>query len=129
MKDYAVLKAELAKSKFRSRFQLKEEHRKLIAIKGWHTIAGQAEQIIRTRLAPAMPENDGKQTPMRGFPVFIAQHATGTCCRNCLWKWHGIPAGRPLTDEEIGYITDTLLHWMQDQAGDLSEYACQGELF
>ena len=59
MKDYPTLKAELAKSKFRSRFQLKEEHRKLIAHKGWHTIAGQAEQIIRTRLAPALPENDG----------------------------------------------------------------------
>ena len=129
MKDYAILKEELAKSKFRSRFRLKEEHRKLIACKGWHTIAGQTAQIIRTRLAPAMPDNDGKQTPMRGFPVFIAQHATGTCCRNCLWKWHGIPSGRPLTEEEIVYITDTLLHWMQDQAGDLSGYACQGELF
>ena len=129
MKDYAILKAELAKSKFRSRFKLKEEHRKLIASKGWHTIAGQTGQIIRTRLAPAMPENDGKQTPMRGFPVFIAQHATGCCCRDCLRKWHGIPKGRPLTEEEISYITGILLQWMQDQTGDLSGYACQGELF
>ena len=129
MKDYAILKAELAKSKFRSRVKLKEEHRKLIARKGWHTIAGQTGQIIRTRLAPAMPENDGKQTPMRGFPVFIAQHATGCCCRDCLRKWHGIPKGRPLTEEEISYITGILLQWMQDQTGDLSGYACQGELF
>jgi hypothetical protein len=34
---------------------------------------------------------------MRGHPVFIAQHATATCCRGCLAKWHDIPAGRALT--------------------------------
>lgn len=129
MKDHAQLKTELAKSTFRSRFKLNEGHRKSIAMKGWHTIAGQTEQIIRTRLAPAMPENDGSQTPMRGFPVFIAQHATGTCCRSCLQKWHDIPKGRPLTEEEIIYIRDILLQWLQDQAGDLTSYPCQGELF
>ena len=56
--------------------------------------------FIRKRLAPAVIPNDGKQTPMRGHPVFIAQHATGCCCRGCFEKWHRIPAGRELTDEE-----------------------------
>lgn len=41
-------------------------------------------------MAPKNIDNDGKQTPMRGHPVFIAQHATATCCRECLKKWHNI---------------------------------------
>lgn len=129
MMEYQLLKQRLATSSFRSRFKLNETHRRLLAQKGWHTIAGQTEQIIRTRLAPALPHNDGKQTPMRGFPVFIAQHATGTCCRNCLKKWHNIPTGRELTEHEIQYIRDTLLAWLKDQAGDLSSCQIQPELF
>src|SRR3546814_7102519 len=57
-------------------------------------------RIVEKRLAPAEPVNDGKQTPMRGHPVLIAQHATATCCRSCLAKWHGIPAGRLLDAAE-----------------------------
>ena len=43
---------------------------------------------IIKRIAPKEPLNDGKQTPMKGHPVFIAQHATATCCRECTRKWH-----------------------------------------
>lgn len=55
------------------------------------TIRSHASDFVRTRLAPAQIPNDGKQTPMRGHPVFLAQHATGCCCRGCLYKWHRIP--------------------------------------
>lgn len=126
---YLLLKQRLAKSTFRSRFKLNDTHRRLLAQKGWNVIAGQTEEIIRARLAPAYPYNDGKQTPMRGFPVFIAQHATGTCCRSCLMKWHNIPQGRELTEDEIFYIRDILLEWLKDHAGDLSAFPVQEELF
>jgi predicted Fe-S protein YdhL (DUF1289 family) len=56
--------------------------------------------------------NDGKQTPMRGHPVFIAQHATATCCRGCLAKWHDIPAGRELTDREQQYVVQVIHRWL-----------------
>lgn len=34
-----------------------------------------AQDFIAKREAPAFIPNDGKQTPMKGHPVFIAQHS------------------------------------------------------
>jgi predicted Fe-S protein YdhL (DUF1289 family) len=59
--------------------------------------------------------NDGKQTPFRGHPVFIAQHATATCCRSCLAKWHGIAAGRALDDAERQHVVDAIARWLRAQ--------------
>ena len=72
------------------------------------------ETFIQTRLAPAEPKNDGQQTPMRGHPIFIAQHATATCCRGCLEKWHRIPRGREFTDEQIDYVLAVLSRWLNE---------------
>jgi hypothetical protein len=71
----------LKQSSFRSKFKLSQKDRDYIAAKGIETIKEHAFQFIKSRVAPDFPENDGKQTPMRGHPVFIAQHATATCCR------------------------------------------------
>ena len=65
-------------------------------------------QFVLDRLAPARPRGDGRQTPMRGHPIFVAQHATATCCRGCLARWHGIPKGRPLADAEVEYVATTV---------------------
>jgi len=73
--------ASLARSKFRSKFKLSQKDRDYIAIKGLQTIKEHAFQFVNSRVAPELPKNDGKQTTMRGHPVFIAQHATATCCR------------------------------------------------
>ena len=81
--------------------------------KGWNTVADHAADFVSKRLAPAEPKNDGKQTPMRGHPVFIAQHATACCCRGCLAKWHGIPQGVPLSAEQQIYIVGMLMNWMR----------------
>lgn len=32
--------------------------------------------------------------------MFIAQHATGCCCRGCLERIHKIPKGKALSNEE-----------------------------
>ena len=74
-----------------------------------------AADFIAKRLAPAFPANDGKQTPMKNHPVFIAQHATATCCRGCLEKWHGIPKGRPLEMSEKQYIVGVIKRWLINQ--------------
>ena len=58
-------------------------------------------------------ENDGKQTPMRGHPVFISQHATATCCRGCLYKWHHISKNRKLTSHEIDFIVCLIMEWIK----------------
>ena len=104
----------LAQSKFRSSFSLKANDRAYVREKGLDTIRSHACDFIRKRLAPAEPANDGKQTPMRGHPVFAAQHATATCCRSCLEKWHRIPKGRELTEAEQAYLVDeVIMKWIK----------------
>ena len=74
-----------------------------------------AETLLLERLAPDRPKNDGKQTPMRGHPVFVAQHATATCCRKCLKKWHAIPMDVYLNDKQMAYILAVLSRWLKTQ--------------
>ena len=108
--DAAFLK--LGKSKFRSRFRLSAADRKYISEKGLDTIRRHCEDFIRMRLAPANPQNDGKQTPMRGHPVFVAQHACACCCRSCLEKWWKVPRGIPISPERQQGIVDFLMAWI-----------------
>lgn len=112
--DLNLLFDRLAKSKFRSSFYLNKKDKEYIREKGWVKIEQGAREIISRRLAPASIPNDGRQTPMRHgiFPPFIAQHATGCCCRNCLQKWHGIPKGRQLTPSEQEYVVDVIMEWL-----------------
>lgn len=112
--EYEALKLRLAASKFRSRFRLGEREIRIVAETAPPVLRGQCRRFIQERLAPAQPLNDGRQTPMRGHPCFIAQHATGCCCRGCLAKWHHIPAGRELTGREIDYITSILMRWISE---------------
>lgn len=113
--DLTQLFDRLAKSSFRSSFYLNAMDRDIIADKGIDTIRQHARQIIARRLAPAVIPNDGRQTPMRHgtSPVFIAQHATGCCCRGCFEKWHGIPKGRALTNDEQDYAVAVVMEWIK----------------
>ncbi len=108
-----LLFARLGKSRFRSRFALRGRELSYLREKGMGTVMEHARDFIEQRLAPANPPNDGKQTPMRNHPVFIAQHATATCCRKCLMKWHGIPArDHALTEDEKKYILTVVEKWL-----------------
>ena len=102
----------LSQSKFRSSFSLKANDRNYVSEKGMAKVREHAIDFISKRLAPANLPNDGRQTPMRGHPVFVAQHATATCCRGCLEKWHHIPKGRELTWEEQEYVVDVVMEWI-----------------
>lgn len=103
----------LSKSTFRNKFHLKEKEINYIKEKGIDKIQEHTKDFINKRLAPAVIQNDGKQTPMRGHPVFIAQHATATCCRGCLYKWHKIPKGVELSEEQKNYICEVIMTWIQ----------------
>ena len=116
MQSLDPLFARLSRSKFRSRFRLGMKERQYCLDKGAPVIEQHAADFVAKRLAPALPANDGKQTPMRGHPVFIAQHATATCCRGCLAKWHAIPAGRELTAREQRYVVEVLMAWIERQS-------------
>ncbi len=107
--------AALEKSPFRRRFRLRGKELEYLRHKGMNAVLEHAAQFIEQRLAAAHPPNDGKQTPMRHHPVFIAQHATATCCRGCLQKWHGILKGRVLNVEEKQYILEVLKTWLTSE--------------
>ncbi len=110
-----ALFAALARSRFRSRFRLGAADADYLRSRGLHLIMEHAERFVSERVAPAEPRNDGRQTPMRGHPGFVAQHATATCCRSCLAKWHRIPAGRDLSDAERAHVLAVLRRWLSAQ--------------
>jgi Domain of unknown function (DUF4186) len=103
----------LARQRFRARFHLRGRDAALVQLRGRETIRAHADDLIAKRLAPALPFKDGKQTPYRGHPVFIAQHATATCCRSCLERWHDIPRGRELSAEQRAYVVDVIWRWIE----------------
>lgn len=105
----------LSQSKFRSSFSLKAKDINYINTKTLEKIEEHAIEFVKTRLSPAYIPNDGKQTPMKSHPVFIAQHATATCCRSCLYKWHHIAKNKSLTEKEERFIVSLIMYWIKKQ--------------
>lgn len=105
--------ARLRRSAFRSRFQLSPTDCDYARAKGRDTIAAHACDLLSGRIGAARPRNDGRQTPMRGHPVFVAQHATATCCRGCVSKWHGIATGHDLTVAELDHLVVVVMAWIE----------------
>ena len=102
----------LARSAFRSRFHLGEPERAYLNEKGESAVLLHGQDFIAKRLAPAHPARDGRQTPWKGHPVFVAQHATATCCRSCLQKWHGLPKGVGLDAAQQAYVLAVIAAWI-----------------
>lgn len=129
MRNLDDLFAALAKSAFRSRFKLRKAELAYLRSKGLNQVLQHAARFIDERLAPAEPANDGRQTPLRNHPVFVAQHATATCCRGCLEKWHHIPRHRPLTEEEKAHILAVIARWLGPYEAPADEAPAQPTLF
>ena len=102
----------LQKSKFRSSFHLRKYMINYINEKGLDKIRDDAYFFIQNRISDTSKVIDGHQTPMKNHPVFLAQHATATCCRNCLFKWYKIPKGRLLTEKEINFCVTLIMEWI-----------------
>ena len=110
--DLGVLFERLSRSEFRSRFCLRGRELEYLRRKGLEVVLEHAADFVEKRLAPADPANDGKQTPTGNHPAFVAQHATATCCRGCLAKWHGIAKGQPLKGSEKEYVLRVIRAWL-----------------
>ena len=115
MQDIDKVLFSLSKSKFRSSFHLRKYMLDYINDKGIDVVKEHAYDFINKRLKPAIIPNDGKQTPMKGHPVFIAQHACACCCRGCLEKWYHIEKNRKLTKDEVDYIVNILMKWIKNE--------------
>ena len=114
-KDLTIIKnkiKELSKSTFRTSFHLNKKEIEYIKKNGLNKVEQHAYEFIKKNLAPSNIPNDGKQTPTHNHPVFPARHATATCCRGCLEKWHHIKKGKELTDNEIKYIISIIMYWI-----------------
>lgn len=105
----------LSRSKFRSSFHLNEKDKEYVRNKGMKTIRSHATDFICTRLAPAYIPNDGKQTPMKGHPVFKAQHACACCCRGCLNKWYKVPKDKKLSEIQQEKIVNLIIAWIEKE--------------
>ena len=105
----------LSQSKFRSSFHLKEKDKLNVEEKGMDVIRRHACDFVRNKLADSYPKNDGKQTPMKGHPVFIAMHACACCCRGCLNRWYHVEKGIPLTDIQQEKIVNLLMLWIENE--------------
>jgi hypothetical protein len=114
-RDFSSFFPRLQKSKFRSRFKLDKKDIAYIEKVGIEKIRLHANDFVKKRLAPANPQNDGKQTPFKNHPVFKAQHATAICCRGCIAKWYGIPRGRALSVIECEQLVNILMSWINRQ--------------
>ncbi len=119
MRDMDDLFSALGRSKFRSRFRLSGKEAAYLKQRGLDTIIRHARDFVRKRLTDAYPINDGRQTPMRNHPAFVAQHATATCCRKCMEKWHYIPRGELLTEADVSYVIEVLRRWIVGQSMEM----------
>lgn len=103
----------LQKSDFRKKFRLSNELRTYAQNLGENGLNEHAQEILQKRLVCAAKANDGKQTPMKGHPIFVAQHACALCCRGCVHKWYGIDPSRALTQEELTRAIELLTAWIR----------------
>jgi hypothetical protein len=106
----------LARSAFRRKFRLQGRELAYLQTWGLPHVMKQGRDLIEKRLAPAEPRNDGRQTPWANHPIFVAQHATATCCRGCLAKTHGIEKGHPLTADETAHVLAAIERWLSQYA-------------
>ncbi|HWT00183.1 MAG TPA: DUF4186 domain-containing protein [Pyrinomonadaceae bacterium] len=114
-RDLDEVFAALGRSEFRSSFRLRGRELEYLRQKGLPVVLEHAASFVEQRLAPAAPANDGRQTPTGNHPAFVAQHATATCCRGCLEKWHRIPKGRALDAAAKGYVLEVIKRWLAGQ--------------
>ena len=118
--DLDAILDRIARSRFRAKFNLHGKELAYLETWGMARVIEEGRRFVTSRLAPAEPRKDGRQTPWRNHPIFVAQHATATCCRGCLEKNHGITKGVALTPEQIDYVLSVLERWMQKYCSDSS---------
>jgi predicted transcriptional regulator len=89
--------------------------------KGKQLLREHVANRIRKSVGPVEPYRDGFQTPYTSNVAFYAQHAVAACCRKCIEVWHGIPKGRELTNQEIHYLAELAMRYVDTVMPNLRE--------
>jgi len=87
---------------------------------GYSGLETEALKLLAKSVGPAEPLFDGRQTPKEGNVVYYGQHATAACCRKCIQIWHGIPVGRPLTEDQLKYLSGLVMEFIRRRLPDLN---------
>jgi hypothetical protein len=111
---WSALKKRLEKDGRINKFILGEPEQEYVTSRGMDILRLHATDFVKKRLAPANPKNDGRQTPTKGHPVFIAQHACGCNDRASVEEFFGYELGRELTGDEVDAIVDAILSWIEE---------------
>jgi hypothetical protein len=81
-----------------------------------------AEKILTRGVGPAFPYRDGHQVPYESADIVnYARHATAACCRKCIEYWHGVPTGREMTPDEIGYLVKLVMKYVDYKLPNLTQ--------
>jgi hypothetical protein len=84
-----------------------------------------ANRQLRQLVGNERHAREGYQTPRETSPhanaIHFAQHATACCCRKCIAEWHGIPATRPLTEDELAYFTDLVMLYVEERVPEMTD--------
>ncbi|HEY5652918.1 MAG TPA: DUF4186 family protein [Pontiella sp.] len=113
-KEWSALKKKLSEDGRFEKFSLGEAEQEYVTSRGMDILRLHAADFVNKRLAPANPKNDGRQTPTKGHPIFIAQHACGCNDRSSLEEFFGYEMGRSLTPDEVERIVDVILLWIDE---------------
>ena len=104
---------QLSKSPVYNEIYLTQKERKYYLERNCEEMRKETEEIVRKSLEKKISPKKDKHTRQWGHPVYVAQRATGCCCRKCLYEWHNIPVNRRMTENEVRYVTDLLMEWMK----------------
>jgi hypothetical protein len=113
-KDWNALKKKLSDEGRFEKFMLGDPEKEYVTSRGMEILRLHATDFVNKRLAPAQPKNDGRQTPTKGHPVFIAQHATGCNDRDSLEEFFGIQKGQELSEAEVEKVVNVILRWIEE---------------
>jgi len=95
----------------RQRYFLSLRFKQYVYDKGLEELRNEARFMVNKNIKNK-PENDGNQTPIN-HPICIAMHATATCCRKCLFKWHRIPGYLELSEKQVEYLVSLIMGWIR----------------
>ena len=114
-KKIQLIKNKLSKNKDLSQFKLGDAEIEYVTSRGIEILRLHATDFIQKRIAPADPKNDGHQTPAKGHPVFIAQHACGCHDRDAVEKFFSFKKGKKLNEGEVTLIVNVIIDWIEEQ--------------
>lgn len=79
------------------------------------------EQRIRSSVKAPADAFDGRRTKWEGNPIHYGQHATATCCRKCIERWHDISRDVELTEKQIKYFTHLVVMFLEERFPNLPD--------